>query len=37
MALNEFLDMVNQDQSETEMDEARAKRWTAVLLCERVG
>jgi hypothetical protein len=37
MALNEILDVVNQDRSEAEIDEARAKRRTAVLLCERVG
>jgi hypothetical protein len=36
-ALNEFLDVVNHDRSEAEVDEARAKRRTAVLLCERSG
>ena len=32
MELNEILDVVNQDRSEAEIDEARAKRRTAVLL-----
>ena len=34
-ALNEFLGGVNHDRSEAEMDEAKAKRRTAVLLRER--
>jgi hypothetical protein len=29
--------VVNHDRSEAEVDEARAKRRTAVLLCERSG